>query len=246
MYVRLAFAVAAHLESEILIMDEVLAVGDAEFQKKCLGKMNDVAKNEGRTVLFVSHNMAAVSQLCSTAIMLAGGKLLHSGKAEDVVNEYLKYNASQVRRGGFSDDTVVKAIRFLGAKEVRDNHQMGQMIELEVDVEPREKGLSIDLYLKHRDGIIATASSAYHSSLELEAGKAQTIRCTLGPVNFNMGTYHIDLEVTMPRVKRYEHYEDCIDFDVDKQPVANLYHAQLEAGARFGYLVPPQEWKIVG
>jgi lipopolysaccharide transport system ATP-binding protein len=65
MYVRLAFAVAAHLESEILIVDEVLAVGDAEFQKKCLGKMNDVAKGEGRTVLFVSHNMAAVKSLCN-------------------------------------------------------------------------------------------------------------------------------------------------------------------------------------
>src|SRR5450631_3639824 len=74
MYVRLAFAVAAHLEPEILIVDEVLAVGDAEFQKKCLGKMKDVA-GQGRTVLFVSHNMNAIRQLCSSAILLAGGKL---------------------------------------------------------------------------------------------------------------------------------------------------------------------------
>jgi lipopolysaccharide transport system ATP-binding protein len=73
MYVRLAFAVAAHLESEILIVDEVLAVGDADFQKKCLGKMNDVSKGEGRTVLFVSHNMAAVKQLCSKIIVLENG-----------------------------------------------------------------------------------------------------------------------------------------------------------------------------
>jgi len=245
MYVRLAFAVAAHLESEILIMDEVLAVGDAEFQKKCLGKMNDVARNEGRTVLFVSHNMAAVTQLCTTAVMLAQGKLIFEGLSEDVVNEYLKYNASQVKKGGFSDDTLVKAIRFLGAKEVSNGLHVGQMIEVEIDLEPRERGLSIDLYLKHRDSIIATASSAYHSDLQLPEGKAQTVRVTLGPVNLGLGAYHIDLEVTLPKVRRIERYEDCIELDIDKQPVSNLYHAQLDAGARFGYFVPPQVWQHV-
>lgn len=90
MYVRLAFAVAAHLESEILIVDEVLAVGDAEFQKKCLGKMGDVSKGEGRTVLFVSHNMAAVKELCNTGILMANGNLLFQGKALDSVLEYQK------------------------------------------------------------------------------------------------------------------------------------------------------------
>jgi lipopolysaccharide transport system ATP-binding protein len=79
MYVRLAFAVAAHLESEILIVDEVLAVGDAEFQKKCLGKMGDISKGEGRTVLFVSHNMAAVEELCTNAIIMENGKIIHFG-----------------------------------------------------------------------------------------------------------------------------------------------------------------------
>src|ERR1700761_4616332 len=79
MYVRLAFAVAAHLESEILIVDEVLAVGDAEFQKKCLGKMGDVSKGQGRTVIFVSHNMAAINQLCNRGILLKNGLLTMSG-----------------------------------------------------------------------------------------------------------------------------------------------------------------------
>jgi lipopolysaccharide transport system ATP-binding protein len=92
MYVRLAFAVAAHLESEILIVDEVLAVGDAEFQKKCLGKMGEVSKGEGRTVLFVSHNMAAVKELCSSGILLANGKLADVNSAEKVVNKYLDQN----------------------------------------------------------------------------------------------------------------------------------------------------------
>jgi lipopolysaccharide transport system ATP-binding protein len=88
MYVRLAFAVAAHLESEILIVDEVLAVGDAEFQKKCLGKMNEVSKGEGRTVLFVSHNMAAVKQLCNKGILLKNGNLIFEGTELETVNYY--------------------------------------------------------------------------------------------------------------------------------------------------------------
>ena len=88
MYVRLAFAVAAHLEPEILIVDEVLAVGDAQFQKKCLGKMQDVSKG-GRTVLFVSHNMGAVTTLCRRAIWLNGGRIVRTGAAREVVDEYL-------------------------------------------------------------------------------------------------------------------------------------------------------------
>ncbi|MBS1680679.1 MAG: ABC transporter ATP-binding protein [Bacteroidetes bacterium] len=89
MYVRLAFAVAAHLEPEILIVDEVLAVGDAQFQKKCLGKMEEVSKNEGRTILFVSHNMNVISALCSNAILLSGGRVIESGRSIDVMNSYV-------------------------------------------------------------------------------------------------------------------------------------------------------------
>ena len=89
MYVRLAFAVAAHLDPEILLIDEVLAVGDAEFQKKCLAKMEDVAANEGRTVIFVSHNMDAVCHLCSRCILLRNGQIEKSGDAPEVVATYL-------------------------------------------------------------------------------------------------------------------------------------------------------------
>lgn len=88
MYVRLAFAVAAHLESEILVVDEVLAVGDYEFQKKCLGKMNDVSKGEGRTVLFVSHNMGSIKSLCSSGIYLKNGTLRKTGAIEEIINLY--------------------------------------------------------------------------------------------------------------------------------------------------------------
>ena len=96
MYVRLAFAVAAHLESEILIVDEVLAVGDSEFQKKCLGKMGDVSKGEGRTVLFVSHNLAAVKTLCNKGIYLKNGILNFSGNIESTIATYLKDTHGQI------------------------------------------------------------------------------------------------------------------------------------------------------
>jgi lipopolysaccharide transport system ATP-binding protein len=90
MYVRLAFAVAAHLESEILIVDEVLAVGDAEFQKKCLGKMGDVSKGEGKTVLFVSHNMGAVQKLCDKGLLMVNGFITKNGGMEEICQEYIK------------------------------------------------------------------------------------------------------------------------------------------------------------
>src|SRR5205807_428324 len=88
MYVRLAFAVAAHLEPEILIVDEVLAVGDADFQKKCLGKMQDVASKQGRTVLFVSHNLAAVRALCTRGLLLADGAVVSNGTIDAVIKKY--------------------------------------------------------------------------------------------------------------------------------------------------------------
>src|SRR6516165_1582418 len=89
MYVRLAFAVAAHLEPEILIVDEVLAVGDAEFQKKCLGKINEVSRREGRTVLFVSHNMSAIRELCSRALFIKGGTVAYEGQTLQTIEQYL-------------------------------------------------------------------------------------------------------------------------------------------------------------
>lgn len=95
MYVRLAFAVAAHLEPEILIVDEVLAVGDAEFQKKCLGKMKDVSLNDGRTVLFVSHNMGAISSLCDDSVFMRNGTVAQIGPTSDIVKQYLNYGTSQ-------------------------------------------------------------------------------------------------------------------------------------------------------
>jgi len=105
MYVRLAFAVAAHLEPEILIVDEVLAVGDAQFQKKCLGKMQDVSKNEGRTVLFVSHNMGVIAQLCNKGILLKKGMIEKIGTIDSVINEYIQNTSSPSSGYSYSSES---------------------------------------------------------------------------------------------------------------------------------------------
>jgi lipopolysaccharide transport system ATP-binding protein len=128
MYVRLAFAVAAHLESEILIVDEVLAVGDAEFQKKCLGKMGEVSKGEGRTVLFVSHNMSSVIALCNRAILLEKGKVSLTSDVKSVISLYL--NTSHDRNlYHYAGTGVVKEAQLIGLK---NGVSFGSAFELEV------------------------------------------------------------------------------------------------------------------
>lgn len=112
MKVRLAFAVAAHLEPDILIVDEVLAVGDAEFQKKAIGKMQDISGNNGRTVLFVSHNMVAVKNLCNTAILLENGTCVFEGTTEETINMYLKNNVSNQKLSEIVKRTGTGIVKF--------------------------------------------------------------------------------------------------------------------------------------
>src|SRR5688572_8472279 len=117
MYVRLAFSVAAHLEPEILVVDEVLAVGDAEFQKKCLGKMKDVSTNEGRTVLFVSHNMGTILQLCQSCILLQNGMVASIGKPQAIIEDYYN-NKNSI---SYSNDSSTADIYLKKAEAVDEN-----------------------------------------------------------------------------------------------------------------------------
>ena len=149
MYVRLAFAVAAHLEPEILIIDEVLAVGDAEFQKKCLGKMKDVSV-EGRTVLFVSHNMAAVKELCNTAILLKNGLISYSGRTNDVLREYLSVPVK-----------ISSSIEFLNDPKIRRGHGEVRFTEViinngDISIDPSE-----DVRLKFKALVLENVPSIY-------------------------------------------------------------------------------------
>src|SRR5690606_5697237 len=136
MKVRLAFSVAAHLEPEILIIDEVLAVGDAEFQKKCLGKMDEVSKGEGRTVIFVSHNMAAVEGLCEEGLLLNLGKVIKRGIVSNVIEEYFKsqegtrfYQGTKKTKGTFIER--VEAVNKSG--ELVYSYYSDETIVLEID-----------------------------------------------------------------------------------------------------------------
>ena len=137
MYVRLAFAVAAHLEPEILVVDEVLAVGDVEFQKKCMGRMDDIAAKEGRTILFVSHNMAAVSGLCSSAMWLADGKVVARGVSNQLIPKYLAAAsatsvASRLTRRHVGEDVRIDRVELLVDSVPAMHVQSGQACSIRV------------------------------------------------------------------------------------------------------------------
>ncbi|WP_079736640.1 ABC transporter ATP-binding protein [Salegentibacter salegens] len=141
MTVRLGFAVAAHLEPEILVVDEVLAVGDAEFQKKAIGKMQDLSLGEGRTVLFVSHNMVSVQNLCTNCLVLENGLISFSGNTEDSIRHYLadkkiEYNFSKNKRNVSSDKARIKNMFFKNQKgEFISVIMSGQKVFLEIEIE---------------------------------------------------------------------------------------------------------------
>jgi lipopolysaccharide transport system ATP-binding protein len=177
MYVRLAFAVAAHLEPEILIVDEVLAVGDAGFQKKCLGKMEDVA-GHGRTVLFVSHNMQAVQALCSRAVLLEAGLLTLSGDPHEVVGQYLgnteldlvpEHDLREAPRTRGSGDVRIVSIRLAGlAGEAKNVFAVNEPLVFELRLEcssPFAPQTALFLLLRNRAGNVVASSFEYDSSV---------------------------------------------------------------------------------
>jgi lipopolysaccharide transport system ATP-binding protein len=169
MYVRLAFAVAAHLDPEILLVDEVLAVGDAVFQKKCIGKMGDVAKG-GKTILFVSHNMIAVQSLCQRAIWLQNGALIQKGEASDVVMNYLDQGRELVHEQVWDDAMTAPGtdevrIRRVFVRPALDKNKKVLLTtqDIEVGVEfwclKSEQDLAITLHVKTHDGIVVFSTA---------------------------------------------------------------------------------------
>jgi lipopolysaccharide transport system ATP-binding protein len=176
MYVRLAFAVAAHLEPEILVVDEVLAVGDTEFQKKCLGKMQSVAV-AGRTVLFVSHNLAALRTLCHSGLVLADGMVVGAGEANQMVNLYLRQNSHCVPEISWDDPSAAPQdelfrlikVRVASAGAEPDILRIDQDIHIDVEFELRESHSSVSTSLHiMTQGVCAFA--AVNDGLALSAG----------------------------------------------------------------------------
>ena len=189
MYVRLAFAVAAHLEPEILVVDEVLAVGDSEFQKKCLGKMEDVAY-EGRTVLFVSHNMGAVRKLCPHSMLLDKGSVLMIDKTDPVIDRYLNARASlsnaivNLPEQGNLPDEKGMGLRLLIKDEtgnLRNEFKIGEKWVIRLEFE-------IQKHLKH---VIAAIGLSTHDSISLVTYWSQ-------PADLEPGRYFVDFLCDLP------------------------------------------------
>jgi lipopolysaccharide transport system ATP-binding protein len=251
MYVRLAFAVAAHLESEILIVDEVLAVGDSEFQKKCLGKMGEVSKGEGRTVIFVSHNMAAVQSLCGKGIFLRNGTLIHTGSAVSAINKYMSLDIVNTRFIKFenkssNDKSIqVKSIKVLDHNESEKNElSTGDQIRVEVSylVLKTVYNLRVAICLSHENGveILSTSDFDFFNNNLRKPGYYKSV-CTL-PNNFlNIGKYRLKVDFDIPMSK--ELIMDLnLEFEIEN--LSKNYLGKTNANKPLGLIHPNLNWSI--
>jgi lipopolysaccharide transport system ATP-binding protein len=202
MYVRLAFAVAAHLQPEILIVDEVLAVGDAAFQKKCLGKMGAVAK-EGRTVLFVSHNMAAVLSLCDRAILLQSGALAYQGRTQDVIQQYLHSTTTaaqtpldqrQDRTGDGSARIVLLEVESLDSdKIIRSTSRLKISVHYRSETPLRHPKFLVGIYDYVKDVGISLLDSEAAGRLPEVLPPEGKVTCVTDPLNVTAGRCFVNL-----------------------------------------------------
>ncbi|MCQ2104503.1 MAG: ABC transporter ATP-binding protein [Fibrobacter sp.] len=203
MTVRLGFAIAAHLEPEILVVDEVLAVGDAEFQKKAIGKMQDVSKGEGRTVLFVSHNMAAVKNLCKNGILLEYGKIKQTGSIDNVVDSYLQ-NATtathwNTQNISFSGNGILK-VRSFSLKSPNGFITNNDPIHLHISIDNPKKikgALEVAGKIESADKtyIHYFSSKLKNKTFHLDGSEHISIECSFRKLPLNAGIYSIGIEL---------------------------------------------------
>lgn len=219
MYVRLAFSVAAHLEPEILVVDEVLAVGDMEFQKKCLGKMEDVSKNQGRTVLFVSHQMGTISQLCNTSILLVNGSVVKYDTTPDVIDYYIQNSSSQIemveRSNGFAGN------HFQTIKMTDHNHSVKVDYSFEEEVSVLVKlilpdynpalELAMRLIDKHKNAVFTI-----HEKIENHVSTDNNVNVLITiPAKFlTPGRYSWVMCINHPGLKLYDLQDDILPFNI--------------------------------
>jgi len=217
MYVRLAFAVAAYLESEILIVDEVLAVGDAEFQKKCIGKMGDVSRGEGRTILFVSHNMGSISTLCKTGILLENGNIKTIGNIQKCISSYLATNTNQtyskVASSGkvhiseviFSDEKSNKKTSFGHNEDVFVGISFNNF-----DTKPANLNLTLIVKDEFNNPVFGT-----HKIFDDEDSGKSAFTMLLPKETLLPGEYIIDCILHVPYAELFEQIENKIKFSVE-------------------------------
>ena len=231
MYVRLAFAVAAHLESEILIVDEVLAVGDAEFQKKCLGKMGEVSKGEGRTVLFVSHNMAAVQSLCNKGIVLQHGVKIFEGSAHDSINSYQKSNASNDFTNSNWDeanapgDDRARLLAVDAYATIGEHINFGSGVTLKFKVLSNiiNSGLDVSFNLRNQEEVLMFHHGNYIAPLaELKKGVYE-MKVEIPPYILNEGNYSVDVWMGLSGTEALGKVTSkAVAFEVDKSNIDHI------------------------
>ncbi|MFD2999161.1 polysaccharide ABC transporter ATP-binding protein [Pontibacter toksunensis] len=209
MYVRLAFAVAAHLEPDILIVDEVLAVGDAEFQKKAIGKMQDVAKGGHRTVLFVSHNMNAVKDLCERGVLLENGKVSYVGEISEVINRYLNTSSGNTNNPIFFNQQESKAFQLISASLFNEKGILSQdfeadsniILELQCVVRDKIAGLYGYLTVMKNDGTLMIENDTFDvlpNILDSLPVGEHTFRLVIPRRTLAIGEYNIYMNFTSP------------------------------------------------
>jgi lipopolysaccharide transport system ATP-binding protein len=229
MYVRLAFAVAAHLESEILIVDEVLAVGDADFQKKCLGKMGDVSKNEGRTVLFVSHNMAAVKSLCNSAILLDSGTIKLIGDVDHVITDYLDFGRTipEFQNNSFYnlEEVAVLDYNFKNVKSISNGEDFFISLNFNLKSDNPDLGFCIAIYNEHNE--LISAINSYHiNDMINKLGKGKyNFTFKINKYILNTGIYSINVHVNDSGGNLFELIEDVVRI--------NLFDDGLRRGNKY-------------
>lgn len=241
MYVRLAFAVAAYLDPEILVVDEVLAVGDAEFQQKCLGKMTDIAKG-GRTVLFVSHNLVAIRQLCGECLWVDSGYIKDQGQSNGIVNAYSKTVWINAGKSGFSNNSLKGdgRIQPLSYEVLNSNNKSlplpitNQDVIIKVRIYTKEFinkpacGISI---LNNR-GILMTSINTVEQGRilpSIPAGESNII-IKLNNISFLPGVYIASFWVMNPKGHIYVMAEDSIAFEIDQSPIYGTSHVDHRWG----------------
>jgi homopolymeric O-antigen transport system ATP-binding protein len=224
MYLRLAFGVAAHLEPEILIVDEVLAVGDAEFQKKCTGKIDEVSRREGRTVIFVSHNMSAINNLCSRAIYLDAGRLRQMGDTRMIVSKYLSSYEKEGRRTFVRAKDSNKPVFFNRASILNHEGKVSCDLEvihpfsicLEYVVTRQVSAVELTLRVETDDGI-AVFSSRHRIDDDSSTSRDRSLGayCVEVPAMFLMpGSYLLTIAAHLPMMEVYDEHKQVLRFDI--------------------------------
>lgn len=258
MTVRLGFSVAAHLEPEILVVDEVLAVGDAEFQKKAVGKMQEVSKGEGRTVLFVSHNMASILNLCNSCVLLNNGQVTKSGEPSEVINSYLKaasyenmnreYGVFDLtdRKNRYGSELIVRKVKFKDSKgTLAESFSIGEGMQIEIEVEglSNYKNALVGVKFKTPEGNWVASLNTGMSKPVYAVNKKniEKIILFIPKLLFTENHYTLDVIISLQGQKYLDWVENMIEMDIVD---ANFYGEGYKASKYFGYFCLEGTWTI--